>query len=398
MADELDIFYSGSSTPYAIIRRESDGYVWDVTNSVFEAWDNASITDYDVTLTSQGGGYYTGDFPTGITSAGYYSIDYRVHTGTPTTSDQRYPGERLYWNGTSSSPAPSGSDLVSLSRVKEFLGITSSADDARLNTLITAVSRGIEQWCDRVFASASYTQYFDGRNDWYASSISLRNWPVTEITRVATNPEPVITIKNTDTSTNQRATVSVSSTAVKLSRVASGVTTNSSLAIATYTTISSLATAINAVGNGWEATVAGDSNDYGKWPTADLKYIQGSLNARGDYSGAELMVYTDELHDYRLVDATGQLFGAFPTGVQNVEVKYTAGYTTIPDDVQQGAVQAIAALYSQSKLDPNLKEERIGDYSYKLRDNGSMGIESPLFSEARFFLQPYRRLRLLCNS
>ena len=395
MADELDIFYSGANTPYAIIRRESDGYVWDVTNSVFEAWSDGSITDYDVSLTSQGGGYYTGDFPTGITSAGYYLVDYRVHTGTPTTSDERYPGERIYWNGTSSSPAPSGSDLVSLSRVKEFLNISGSADDAKLNTLITAVSRGIEQWCDRVFHSASYTHYFDGVDSWRRSHLPLRQYPVTEITRVATNPVCALRIRNTDTTTNQRAVVSLSSTALKLSRVASASTTTNSLALATYTTISSLATAIDAVGSGWDAEVQGDSNDYGKWASADLKTIQGAVNARD--TGADLYLYEEEL-PYVIVDeAIGNLYGSFPRGFQNIEVKYTAGYSTIPDDIQQGAVQAIVALYNQSKLDPNLLSEKIGDYSYRLRDNGSVDIGSPLFAEARFFLQPYRRLRMLCN-
>lgn len=397
MADELDIFYSGANTPYAIIRRESDGYVWDATNSVFEAWSDGSITDYDVSLSSQGGGYYTGDFPTGITSAGYYLVDYRVHTGTPATSDERYPGERIYWNGTSSSPAPSGSDLVALSRVKEFLGISASTDDAKLNTIITAVSRGIEQWCDRVFHSASYTHYFDGVDSWHQSHLPLRQYPVTEITRVATGRTCALTVKNTSTTTNQRATVSLSSTALKLSRVASGSTTNNSLALATYTTITDLANAIIAVGNGWSATVAGNSDDYGKWPSADLKAIQGAVNARSDFGGAELYLYTEELPYFLVNDAQGTLYGSFPLGFQNIEVKYTAGYTTIPDDIQQGAVQAVAALYYQSKLDPNLKSERIGDYQYTLRETGAVNLNSPLFAEARFFLQPYRRLRVLCN-
>lgn len=399
MADELDILYSGSDTPYAIVRRESDGYAWDVTNSVFEAWADGSITDYDITMTSQGGGYYTADFPTDITAAGYYLIDYRVHTGTPSTSDQRYPGERIYWNGTSSSPAPSGSDLASLSRVKEFLGITGSADDAKLNTIITAVSRGIEKWCDRVFASASYTHYFDGRNDFYVSYLPLKQYPVTAISRVATQPLIALEVSNTATSTNQRATVSLSSTAMSLSRTASGSTSTSSLALATYTTIASLATAINALGNGWTATVAGSTTgDYGLWPSADLKTIQGAANARDD--SAKFYLYVRELDGYFVDEESGTLSGCFPTGRQSIEVKYTAGYTTIPDDLQQGAVMAIQAIYAASKLDPNLKSEKIGDYAYTLKNvsDGAMDLSAPIFAEARFFLQPYRRLRLLCAS
>lgn len=127
MADELDILYpsSGSGTPYAIVRRESDGYVWDATNSVFEAWDDASITDYDVALTSQGGNYWTGDFPTGITAAGWYLIDYRVRSGgSPTTGDQQYPGERIYWTGTataSSSSAGTGTGTITLASARDYV-------------------------------------------------------------------------------------------------------------------------------------------------------------------------------------------------------------------------------------------------------------------------------------
>jgi hypothetical protein len=399
MADELDILYAGADTPYAIVRRESDGYAWDVTNTAFEAWADGSITDYDIAMTSQGGGYYTADFPTGITTAGYYLIDYRVHTGTPSTSDQRYPGERIYWNGTQSSPAPSGSDLVSLSRVKEFLSISGSTDDAKLNTIITAVSRGIEKWCDRVFSSASYTHYFDGRNDFYVSYLPLKQYPVTAISRVATRPEVVLEIRNTDTATNQRATVSLSSTATSLSRTASASTTTNSLALATYTTIATLAAAVNALGNGWSATVAGSTTgDYGLWPSADLKTIQGALDARDDT--ARLYLYTRELNEYFLDEESGTLSGCFPTGRQVIQVKYTAGYTTIPDDLQQGAVMAVQAIYAASKLDPNLKSEKIGDYAYSLKNSsdGAMDLSAPIFAEARFFLQPYRRLRMLCAS
>src|SRR5690606_40925956 len=105
------------------------------------------------------------------------------------------------------------------------------------------------------------------------------------------------------------------------------------LAFATYTTLSAIKEAIDAIGSGWAATVAGDDNDYGKWPTADLKVIQGALNARSDSGGAELVLYADELPDYRLDAESGTLWGRFPQGYQNIEVRYTAGYATIPDPV-----------------------------------------------------------------
>lgn len=392
MANELRANYNGSATIYAIIRRKSDAYVWNGT--AFAVWADGSIANYDVALSSQGGDLYSADMPAAI-AAGTYLIDVYVRAGaTPATTDLRLSGYELYW-GTTAASSPSGDDLTTLALVKQHMGISVSTHDAKLQAILTAASRAVVRWCDREFASASLVEYYDGRDAWRRGFLPLKRFPVSSITRVAAYPDTVITVKNTATTTNQLATVAVSSTAVTLVRVASGVSTTNTLTIANYATLTDLKTAIDALGNGWSATVAGDSDDYGKWPTSYLRAEQGALNARSETGGAELQAHIGDLSDYRLDsgDSHATIYGAFRPGFLSVEVRYTAGYTTIPDPVQQGVCAVVKALWDFSKLDGNVQSERIGDYAYTM--GSTPNLNAPLFADARFYLDYYRRPRAL---
>jgi hypothetical protein len=287
-------------------------------------------------------------------------------------------------------------DLTTLARVKEYLEIATATTtwDDKLDTLITAVSRAVEFYCDRKFIAASYIEYHDGADAWRKGFISLNHSPVTAIARVSACPEAVITVRNTSTSV-QRATVTVTSTGITRSRTASAVTTANTLLFADYATLTLLAAAITAVGNGWTASVLGD---YGDYASGDLVYIQGALNAKT--ADAELLMHTFE-PQYRLAtsDTVATLFGHFMPGFHTVEVRYTAGYTTIPDAVQQGVVLAIKAIFDRSQVSSaGIKSEKIGDYSYTLADvdtSTSIDFCSPMFAEAAAFLQEYRRIRAL---
>jgi hypothetical protein len=53
-------------------------------------------------------------------------------------------------------------DLCTLAQAKEWLNISTSSDDDMINNMIDRASEWIENWCDRKFASAQYTEYFTG--------------------------------------------------------------------------------------------------------------------------------------------------------------------------------------------------------------------------------------------
>lgn len=112
MSDELHLSSPSGVTVYAIIRRRTDGYAWRTSTSTFIAWDNAQITNFDIPLTDNGGDHYSADFPTGITTAGYFDISYYYQDGaSPATDDDRLWGETIYWDGTGAGTGtpPSGS-------------------------------------------------------------------------------------------------------------------------------------------------------------------------------------------------------------------------------------------------------------------------------------------------
>src|SRR5262249_12727543 len=134
---------------------------------------------------------------------------------------------------------------------------------------------------------------------------------------------------------------------------------------------------VNALGNGWSALVIGDTaGDYGLWPSADL-YVppsfgdgttsQGSLTARGQY--AELKLHTYELAGYQF-DPRGWLLRAipytdpellppedliWPVGINNFRIQYTAGYTTIPEAIQEAAAEWVSQLWYMTQHDPTLR-------------------------------------------
>ena len=63
--------------------------------------------------------------------------------------------------------------------------------------------------------------------------------------------------------------------------------------------------------------------------------------------------------------------GLFLRGFQNIAATYTAGFATVPENLQEGTVQLIAMLVSAGENDPALVAEKLGDYSYRARvENG----------------------------
>ena len=70
-------------------------------------------------------------------------------------------------------------DLISLSDLKSWLGVSGTEDDTLLAQLITQISRTTLSFIDRAtILPRLYTETYDGRND---VSLMLRQWPVTGV-------------------------------------------------------------------------------------------------------------------------------------------------------------------------------------------------------------------------
>jgi hypothetical protein len=277
-------------------------------------------------------------------------------------------------------------DLITSARAKYNLNnlATTSAEDTTLAALVTACSKAIKKYCRREFDSQTFDELYDHP---VSGRLLLRQFPILSISRAAFEPTTVLRVKNTSAS-NQRATVAVTSTGLSLMRVASGVSsTDTSVTWAANATLTAVATAVNALGNGWSAAVADTA--YNNRASADLRAVQGALHAKD--VDAELKIHLQESRGYSIDAERGILAvgtGDWPLldGATNYwRVIYTAGFATVPEDVQEACAQWVAALFFQTKRDPGLSQET-------LLASGARTPFSTIPPGAKALLAPYRKL------
>jgi hypothetical protein len=312
-------------------------------------------------------------------------------------------------------------DLINLTRAYQALQGVSS-QDTLLGVLITAYSEAVEKYCRRRFVTGSYDELYDGNGE---RRLLLRQYPIQSVQAVRYRPVTVLKITNT-IAANVQARVSVLSTGLQLVSVSAGVktTVTSGLTFAGNVTLSALAAAVNAVGNGWSAQIVGDSTNYGGWPSADL-YVPSSygdtlegagvLQSQGALQGvagsfAELKMHTYELAGYQW-DARGWLLRAipytdpellhpedlvFPVGINNFRVQYTAGYTAVPEAVQEATARWVAYGYYLAQRDPALLHQVPASGTTSGWGPVTSGRSSPP-ADVRALLAPYRRYLIGTN-
>jgi hypothetical protein len=277
-------------------------------------------------------------------------------------------------------------DLIASARALYNLNnlAVSGNETTTLAALIAAVSKSIAAYCGRKFCSTVHDELYNGDGQ---PRLLLRHYPILSVQRVAGCPTVVLRLRNTDTS-NQRATVAVTDTGLTLTRVASGVSNSDTVAFATYPTLTTLAAAVTALGNGWSATVTANLDNFA---AADLRSLQGAASAA--QSDAGLRIHMLELTDFEIDPDRGWLLRRSPDqvwsgGVHYWRVIYTAGYTTIPEDVQEACAQWVAALFFQSKRDPGLLQEQIPGVISRTPLQG-------MPETVKTLLAPYRSHRIL---
>jgi hypothetical protein len=298
-------------------------------------------------------------------------------------------------------------DLITNARAVVNLPSSTAADTATINTLITAASRAITKYCRRDFISASYDELYDGNG---GRRLMLRQYPLLSVQSVRYRPVTGLKIINALANTPQ-ARVMVTATGLSLVSVTAGVSTTQTVSFAANLTVAALQTAINALGGGWSAQGQG----YDAWPSADLycpnglsgppaplPSTQGALTASGQF--AEIKLHTYELAGYQLDPRRGWLLRAipytdpellhpedlvWPVGINNFRVQYTAGYATVPEDVQEACAELVATWFQQRGRDLTLEtEDTAGTYRYRAF------AADQLPSRVRALLRPYRSHRI----
>jgi len=82
-----------------------------------------------------------------------------------------------------------------------------------------------------------------------------------------------------------------------------------------------------------------------------------------------------------------------PRGTKNVFVEWTGGYGKIPEPVKVVCAEIVNILYSESRRDPTLQSERLGDYSWTGRIFPQKVAENKL-QKIYAELKPYTRLSI----
>jgi hypothetical protein len=297
-------------------------------------------------------------------------------------------------------------DLIDLERAKmQIQSITDTTQDKLLAVLITNVSDSIRKYCRRDFVLRNYDELYNGNGE---RRLLLRQYPLVSVDSVRYRPVTVAKVTNT-LAANVQARVQVTSTGLTLIRVNAGVkSVDTSVTFASNQSLTALVAAVNALGNGWSAQVVGDATNYGGWPSADLYWPpafgtgtigQGALSCVGG-SYAELKMHTYELQGFQW-DARGWLLRAipytdpellhpedlvFPVGINNFRIQYVAGYSPVPEAVQEACAEWVASIYYATQRDPSLRSQATpGALSQAWGNTGSMP------DSVTFLLAPYRR-------
>ena len=390
MSNELSTGYNvPGSTLYVVVRRATDGKVWNVTSSAFETWADGSIGDYGTALTNQGGDLWLGNFPSSI-AAGNYFISYYVQPdASPAIDDPLIRTDARSWNGAAladtSTVTLSQYALTTLSSLERYLRITASGNDTLLTEIINGVSARIERIAGRSFKARDYYEWANARNN---DILPLTNYPVISVSRVAYGRADALAVSYSGS--GLRATVQVNSDTIKLVTTSSvGVVTTTTIDLTdpSYATTSLVAAAINAV-SGWSATVQKNV------PSREIHPLPGvnaaAMVARLSYPDIDDIEYT--------LDATTGLVafrwkppfltplnnpnfyyaqpyvreygqpGLMMRGHQGFLVQYRAGYETIPDDLALLANEIAAEAFNLGKRDTTTRSENLGDYGYTLAD------------------------------
>ncbi len=273
--------------------------------------------------------------------------------------------------------------LVDLDDLISYMDSPGVEDDPNLETIQAAIEDQISKYCRRTFESTAYTlERYSGDG---TQHLSLKNYPVISLSLLSIGSDDIIRVCNTNTGTF--ASISVTSTGVSLDKDG----TATSLTFAAYTTMSTMVAAINAT-SGWSATLLSSTYDDYKSNFLLKKFGLNCIDSNYVY----LSIPSDPEYDFEVFEDRGIIYrhSGFPSGNHNIFVTYTAGYATIPDDLQLAAKIFCKDFYNKNKNEAiGLQSYRIGDISYSfsgntMKDNAT---DTLIPAEAMAILNRYRK-------
>jgi hypothetical protein len=259
--------------------------------------------------------------------------------------------------------------LTSLANLKAWIGETTSTYDSVLESAIDRATAIVEGYCDRKLKSRTFREFVQPNGE---RTVRLENFPVSSIMTVAYGSAISFSVESDTSSTDVLATVENNGDQLKLRKVASdGTDSTATLAFSSYNTTSALVTQINSSVSGWSATLTKNAYSYSLYRFGGRGVIDAPCNFeyprdnvseyRVDFEMGLVHIIADRFPGIRSDDASAN---RFPSGFQPVFVEYTAGYGTVPDDLEQIAIEIAADIYNDRTNERNVTSESLGDYTY----------------------------------
>jgi len=297
--------------------------------------------------------------------------------------------------GASDTFSATSGALTTVANFQAYSGV--SGNDSLITALINRATSAIQRYCDRDFISATYREIIDGESD----VIVLEHYPVISIQMFSVGRQAGLTITNTS-SDAYNAYVQVDDTTMTLVVQGGSNAGSNSLTLDDYASITALRAAIDALGSGWSTTAVSDDAEL--WDPIELLPTSGVnvLNVKIDLDLPDTP-NSDYLIDYDTGIITNNCYGIDSYhagyednhyysyyGIQNIIVRYTAGYATTPADLEQICLDLTKAYYDARTQSAAVESERIGDYSYKLLTGGALTMPEGI----RNRLETWRRRTL----
>lgn len=281
--------------------------------------------------------------------------------------------------------------ILPASELADFLNMTDEEDLAAAISVRDSVEAWIQKYCSRTFESTTYTlEKYSGSGGKY---LYLKNYPVIALYRIAVGTEDAIRIKNTATGTT--ASVSVTSTGIVLEKDG---TADSTVLFATYTTMATVVSAINALGNSWVAVVADSS--YNTFASSSLLKVFGQSCI--DSNEVYLKMPDEALDDFEVNENNGMVYcgSGFPSGFNNIYVTYTAGYSeaSMPEDLKYAVKLGVKQQYDRRDQEMwGVDSYTVGDITIKYSSGATSSKDAgtvPMPREAIEILARYRKIKV----
>ena len=259
--------------------------------------------------------------------------------------------------------------LTSLANLKAYLGVTGTTDDVILEQCIDRATAIIESHCDRKLKSRTFYEFLMPEGD---RTVRTEEHPIVSIDTIAFGSQTSFSISSDTASTDVVATVGFDGSTLRLYKVASnGTETTATLAASSYATTSALVTQINSSVSGWSATLTKNAYTRSLYrfggrgvidADAQLEFPRDNVSEyRVDFDTGRIHITADRFPGIREDDARAN---RFPAGFFPVFVQYSAGFETVPDDLEQVALEVAGDIFRERLQDRTLQQESLGDYSY----------------------------------